>query len=220
MRRRKLLVSLLLALAVVVSSIMLGWSAADELWEESTVHLLHLSFALYVFFLSVRSVRQDDADVHTKYILHLSVLSTLGFLLLGGTVILPETPPPSKVSNLAYKFLWPRSTHEALSQDSDIILRVLWYFLTLVYALAWAIITRTPLGPSLHYPASNIYSEKTVQSISNQDENNVCGVISSLIFHFLPELPLNNLYRWFSLGFITVLFHHKSCLARQCRRKP
>ena len=190
--RRKIFISSLLALAVVISSILLGWSVADELWQESTVYFLHLVFALYLFLLAARSVRQDDAGIHTEYIIHLSSLSTFGFLLLGGTVILPESPPPFKTSDLAYKILWRRSTHDVSTQDFDVILRVLWYTLVSLHTFAWVLIIRTPLGPPLHYPASNIYSEKTVKSITNKDENNVCGVISLSFLNFFLELTLKN----------------------------
>jgi hypothetical protein len=127
MRRRKLLISSLLALAVVISSILLGWSVADEQWKESSVYFLHSAFALYLFLLGARSVRQEDADFHTECIIHLSALTTVAFLLLGATTILPDSPPPFKASNLPYRILWPRSTHEASTQDSDIILRTVVY---------------------------------------------------------------------------------------------
>ena len=185
MRRRKLFISCLIALAVIASSILLGWAIADELWDESTIYFLHLVFSLYIFFLSCRSVRQDDADFHTEYILHLTALSTLAALLFGSATILPDSPPPSKkISNLTFKILWPRSSLGESPQDSEIILRGLWYILILAHTFAWILIIRTPLGPLLHYPPSNIYSEKTVTSITNKDENNVCGIISSSILAF------------------------------------
>lgn len=220
MRRRKLFISFFLALAIIISPVLLGWSIADELWEETTVYSLHLAFGLYLFSLSARSVRQDDADLHTDYIIHLSVLSTLGFLLLGGSALLPESPPPSKVFSFAYKILWPRSVHEALMQDPHDVLRVMWYSLILTYAFAWVLIIRTPLGPPLHYPVSNIYSETTVKSISNMDKNNVCGMISLLFSDSLLELLLKSLYRWISVGFITLLLYYKSSLAGEYCEKP
>ena len=195
-------------MAIVISSFLLGWSIVDELWEETTVYSLHLAFALYLFSLSACSVRQDDANLHTEYIIHLSALSTLGFLLSGGTAIFPESPPPSKALSFPYKILWSRSVHEVFMQDSHDILRVMWYSLVLTYTFAWVLIIRTPLGPPLHYPVSNIYSEKTVKSIDNIYDNNVCGMISSLIPNSLLELPLKSSYRWISMGFITLLLYY------------
>ena len=177
MYRRKLFISFLLALASVLSGISLGWAIADEDRHKSIVYSLHLIFALYVFLLSARAVRHQDTDSHSESILHLTTLTTVACLLLGVITILPESQPPVKALSV-YHVIRPRSYHHDPANKEDPVLMGLWYILVFVYTIACIVIFRTPLGPLLYYPPSNIYSEKTVQSITNTDENNVAGITS------------------------------------------
>ncbi len=149
-----------------------------------TVYSLHVAFALYTCILSICSIRQDDVESHSKSVLHLAALSTLAFLLLGITTILPESPPPVTESLSIFYTFWSQSYVFRAPNQDDFVLLALWYASITVYGVACIVILRTPLGPLLHYPPSDIYSETAVQSITNKDHNNVCGVTSSsLIFN-------------------------------------
>jgi len=173
-----------LALAVVASTVSLGWSIAEGQEFEATVFALHSAFAVYVFVLSVSSVRQEDTESHAESIIHLAVLSMIAFLLLGSIVILPESPQPVKAF-VNYRVLRPQSfAFDTLYPDVVIVF---------VYTSVCILTFKTPLGPLLHYPPSNIYSEKTVQSITNTDKNNVCGVTSPFDISLLYILRLTSL---------------------------
>ena len=157
MRWKKALLSLFLAFAVVISIVSLGWSIVNNDQDDIKIYSLHLFFDLYVFVISARSVLQVSTDHHSVSVLHLTSLLTLAFLLLGSAAILPD--PPSV----------------AVSIDDESVLLGLWYALLGIYAVGCILVYSTPLGPPLHYPPSDIYSEKTVKSITNTDERNVCG---------------------------------------------
>ena len=158
MRWRKVLLSLFLAFAVAISTVSLGWSIATNDHVDMKIYSLHLFFALYVFVISACSVLQVTTDDHSNSILHLTALLTVAFSLLGSAAILPDTPPPV-----------------AASIDDEPVLLGLWYTLLGLYTVGCIIAYSTPLGPPLHYPPSDIYSEKTIKSITNTDEQNVCG---------------------------------------------
>ena len=164
MRWRKALLSLFLAFAVVISTVSLGWSIVNNDHDDVKVYSLHLCFALYVFVISARSVLQVTTDDHSDSIIHLTALLTVAFSLMGSTAILPDSPPPV-----------------ALSIDEPVLLG-LWYTLLGIYTVGCILAYSTPLGPPLHYPPSDIYSEKTVKSITNTDERNVCGTRGRYLF--------------------------------------
>ena len=156
MRWRKALLSLFLAFAMVISTVSLGWSIANNDRDNMKIYSLHLFFAVYVFVVSARSVLQVATD-HSSSILHLTALLTGAFSLLGLAAILPEPRPV------------------AMSIDDESVHLGLWYALLGIYAVGCILAYSTPLGPPLHYPPSDIYSEKTMKSITNTDEHNVCG---------------------------------------------
>ena len=157
MRWRKALLSLFLVFAVVISMLSLGWSIANNDHDDMKIYGLLLSFAVYVFVISARSVFQVVAADHSTSVLHLTALLTVAFLLLGLTAILPAPPA------------------EAVSNDDEFVLLGLWYTLLGIYTVGCILAYSTPLGPPLHYPPSDIYSEKTIKTITNTDERNVCG---------------------------------------------
>jgi hypothetical protein len=174
MRWKKTFLSVLLSFALIFSTISLGWSVANEERSDTVIYALHVCFALYVFLLAVRSIGQDNPDDHSDSILHLTALLTVAFVLLGSAAILPSTRPPVITS----------------TEDEHILLGF-WYGLVGIYGIACFTAYTTPLGPPLHYPPSDIYSEKTVQSITNMDEENICGIISMFLSLFCARVPKN-----------------------------
>lgn len=202
MRWKKTFLSLLLSFTLIFSTISLGWSVANEERSDTVIYALHVCFALYVFLLAVRSIGQDNSDDHSDSILHLTALLTVVFVLLGSAAILPSTRLPVVTS----------------TKDEHIVLG-LWYGFVGIYGIACFIAYTTPLGPPLHYPPSDIYSEKTVQSITNMDKVNVCGIISMFPLLFCARVPKNT-HRWLALGYSALLVYDKSCMVGKHCGKP
>ncbi|KIM46655.1 hypothetical protein M413DRAFT_440257 [Hebeloma cylindrosporum] len=194
MRWRKTFLSLLLLFAVIFNTVSLGWSVANEGRSDTIIYALHVCFALYVFLLAVRSIGQDNPDDHSDSILHLTALLTVAFILLGSAAILPSTPSPA-----------------VASIEDERILLGLWYGLVSIYGVACFITYTTPLGPPLHYSPSDIYSEKTVQSITNMDEENVCGIINGspwdiLLFSYTTKVVwLGNIAESLEIGDLPIV---------------
>ncbi|CAA7268235.1 unnamed protein product [Cyclocybe aegerita] len=158
MRWRKIFISSLLAVCLAICGVSLGWSIAEDNRFDIAVCSLHVFFALYAFLLSARSVGQTD-DEHSQSIIHLTSLMTVAFLLLGSSALLPDYSPPVPAT---------------VRQFSALL--ALWYTLVALYTVVCVLCFTTPLGPPLHYDPADIYSEKVVQSITNMDEANVCGL--------------------------------------------
>ena len=156
--------ALLLASALVLTSVSLGWSIAINDGQDTLVYALHTVFALYTFLIAARSITQNTAEYHSESILHLTVLLSFAAAFLAWTAILPGTPPPVTTTSI----------------NDEQFLKSLWYTLTVIYIAVTILAYSTPLGPPLHYSPSDIYSEKTVASITNTDQENVCGIISRL----------------------------------------
>ena len=194
MRWKKTFLALLLSFALVFSTISLGWSVANEERSDTVIYALHVCFALYILLVAARSIGQDNPDDHSESILHLTALLTVVSILLGSAAILPSTPSPV-----------------VASIEDERILLGLWYGLVGIYCVACFISYTTPLGPPLYYPPSSIYSEKTVQSITNTDEENVCGIISMspLLFSITPP---KHAHRLLALGYFTLLVYHEGCM--------
>ena len=151
----------------MMSAISLGWSISSNDQVDMKIYSLHLFFALYIFVVSARSIVQVAAYDHSNSILHLTALLTVAVFLLGSAAILPDSPPPV-----------------AASIDDEPVLLGLWYTLLGIYIVGCILAYSTPLGPPLHFPPSDIYSEKTVKSITNTDEQNVCGTTGRYLLCF------------------------------------
>ncbi|KAF5378754.1 hypothetical protein D9615_006977 [Tricholomella constricta] len=167
MRWRKLLMTMLLVVVLVIDAISLGWSVANNESMEIVVNAIHVGFSLFLVILSARSVNETTTDGHSEYIIHLTSLTTLAFLLLGSTAILPDTPPL------------------AASLGKRTPLHGLWLAKVALYTIACLLYFTTPQGPRLHFPAERIYSEKTLQAATNHEEENVAGVSSASIYQTL-----------------------------------
>jgi len=168
MRWSKGLTSLLLAFSLSISAVSLGWSVINDNSSSIVLYALHVAFNLYLFIISVRSTYQDTLEYHSESIIHISILLTIAFVLLGIASILPSEPSP------------------IISTFQDIrVLEILQLVNVGIYGIAWILSVTTPMGPPMHYSPSNIYSEKTVQAITNMDENNVCGIINSSPWDFM-----------------------------------
>ncbi|KAH9478408.1 ABC transporter 7 [Psilocybe cubensis] len=195
MRLRKAILSLFLAFALALSTVSLGWSIASNNVNDTAIYSLHVCFDLFTFLVAARSIAQSTTEYHSESIIHLTVLLTIAFSLLGVAAILPDTPSPVA----------------AVIRDENRVILYLWYALVAIYGVACGICYTTPLGPPLHYPPSDIYSEKTVQSITNKDEENVCGIINGspwdiLLFSYTTKVVwLGNIAASLDIGDLPIV---------------
>jgi hypothetical protein len=152
---------MVIAFVVVVSlqTVSFGYAASFSPSTTAATYLLHVLFAIYLSILAVQSVGRNTIGSHIGNVIHLSVLTTLTFALLGFTALLPRDP----TSILAPAEDWPH------------FLQAIWYVVLALYGLSTVVAVTTPLGPPLHFPVSRIYSEKTVAAITNQAVDNVSG---------------------------------------------
>ncbi|KAJ7737115.1 multidrug resistance-associated ABC transporter [Mycena metata] len=187
MRSRKILLSILLffSVPIQVASLVLG--------EDTAVFSINLCCSLYLFGSSVFSVHRQTIQRHSESVWHLTVLTILTCLLMGFTAILPSEKLPATAA----------IRHPALPW--------LWYATLVIYVLAAVTAMTTPCGPQLHYPPAAIYSEKTAQAITNQDENNVSGVngaspLSFLYFEYSTKVAmLGNTAESLDIGDLPIL---------------
>src|SRR6267154_1499122 len=162
MKLRGTLLVITFVLVVSLQTISLGYAASFSSATTTATYLLHLLFAIYLSILAVQSVGKNTIGSHIRNVIHLSVLTTLTFALLGLTALFPR--------GLTYI--------SAPAEDSrPHFLQVIWYVVLALYGLSTVVAITTPLGPPLHFPVSRIYSEKTVAAITNQADDNVSGAI-------------------------------------------
>jgi len=196
MEGKKTTLTLLLTLATIISAVSFGWSIGNDRRNDAIVYALHTIFSMYTFLFALLSIKERDVNVHSAGVFHVSVLLTSASLVLLGTSILPTTPSP------------------VAAIPEDTVLSFLWPALTAVYSAAAVVAMTTPIGPPLHYPPSNLYPQKIVDSITNMAENNVAGVVGTS----LPSLSRMRAYlrhRCVPVVSITVQLHDQSRLARK-----
>ncbi|KAJ7826927.1 hypothetical protein B0H13DRAFT_2440066 [Mycena leptocephala] len=151
MRRRKIFLSVVLFLLVLVQAVCLA------LEEDVTLSAFNQFFALYMLAVVGFSINRQTVPLHMESVWHLMSLTLLAVALIGFTAILPGDNLP------------------AIAMRGS-ILSALWYTALALYTLAFVLAVTTPCGPGLHYPPSAIYTEKTTKAITNREENNVSGV--------------------------------------------
>ncbi|TFK34287.1 multidrug resistance-associated ABC transporter [Crucibulum laeve] len=162
MQRRKLIVSFLLGVVFVLSALPLALSITNANHYETALSGLLLFFAFYLLVIAIRSVSQDETNEHSKSIIHLATLLTFATGLLTLTAILPQTPRPVTQSD-----------------DYGHFVKIVSYVIDALFAVACVLVYTTPQGPPLHFPPTLIYSRKTVDAITNTDQENVCGVVGA-----------------------------------------
>lgn len=160
MKLRGTLLVVAFIVVVCLQAVSLGYAASFSSSTTTATYLLHVLFAIYLSTLAVLSVGENTVDSHTRNIIHLSVLTTLTFGLLGCTALFPRDQ-----TSIAALVGDPQPQH----------LQIIWYVVLGLYALSTIIAITTPLGPPLHFPVSRIYSEKTAAAVTNLALDNVSG---------------------------------------------
>ncbi|KAI0806225.1 multidrug resistance-associated ABC transporter [Irpex lacteus] len=169
MRLRKILLTFILAGIVALQTVSLSISAIEGTPSHIALYALHLVFSLYLLVTAAISIKHQYS-AHEHVIIHLSALTCLAFVLTGTLAILPASPPPKPITTLAADLVVPKGIS---------------YATVSLYFIAVFIASRTPCGPPLHYPPSQIYSEKVVEQITNKYDDNVCGVTGASVWDTL-----------------------------------
>lgn len=153
MRVRKIIIGAVIALLAIVQTVAYGWTMiADDSVRDIAAVTVQTVFTLYVLVLSVISIGYTDVSRHGRFIVHISALSTAAFVLLSAISILP--------------------LQDTLEKPQ----RILWYITLALWFIAFWLVTHTKRGPALHFPSSQIYSQKTIAGTTSFAEDNVCGV--------------------------------------------
>ena len=162
MKLRGSLLTIAFVVVVSLQTISLSYAASLSSSTTTATYLLHVFFAIYLSILAIQPVGKNTVYSHIRNVIHLSILTTLAFALLGFTALFPRDP----------------TSISAPADDSrSYFLQVIWYVVLALYGLSTVVAITTPLGPPLHFPVSRIYSEKTVTAITNQAVDNVSGAI-------------------------------------------
>lgn len=114
--------------------------------------------------------------MHFTQVVHIAVVTTIATLIFASIAILPS-------SELTIS-----------GQAGDVVSWGFHYAVVVLYAIACLITTNIPRGPALHFPPEQIYSEKTVASITTRYKDNVCGIVNDsilgiLFFSYTTKVP-------------------------------
>ncbi len=89
--------------------------------------------------------------LHIRNTIHLSILTTLAFALLGFTALFPHDPTSMS------------APAEGTAEGSrPYFLQVIWYVVLALYGLSTVVAITTPLGPPLHFPVSRINTAESL----------------------------------------------------------
>lgn len=160
----KLTLAFVLALALAVETITLGFCAVTADPPITTIHILRLLFSIYVLILALRSISQDNASEHSESLWHLTVLTFAAAALLFGAAIIPP------------------NQNVVTSQEISLLSILLEWGALGLYIIAFLISSTIPQGPPLHFEPGGIYSQSIISSITNTARENVCGVIGGHLF--------------------------------------
>jgi hypothetical protein len=160
MRRRKLFLSILLAIALAIETYRLGRSAAMNDRDTMAIYVLRVLFTAYTLGLALRSIHQNP---HFEPIVHISALTFFVATLLFVTSIIPSS-----------------NTHVApvLANISSTLGGLEWMLLIL-HSVSFAVSSTIPQSPPLYYPADKIYQGKVAIENTVASQGNVCGITSA-----------------------------------------
>jgi hypothetical protein len=156
---------------------------------------LHALLACYLLLISYFAISQTDVTVHWKTLIHVSIISTVAFSVLLLNSILP-------IEN------------GQISLDNP-ILSGLWYTTLAMHTIGMLIAINIPGGPSLHCDPAILYNNKTLDSIVNQDYDNVSGVTGMNFCQTVP--PVLSSSRLLCLVIPYVLLYYKGRYAWKYR---
>lgn len=152
---------------LIIQTVLLGWSVSTLEIKDAIVPTLDSFTALYLIVVTVSTLNDDIPDVHFTQVAHICTITTTATLMFGSIAILPS------------------SEITISGQAEDAVSRGLHYAVVGLYMVACVISLNIPRGPAMYFPPEQIYSEKTVASITSRYRDNVCGIVNDSIFGIL-----------------------------------
>ena len=152
---------------LILQTISLGWSVTTLEAKDAVVPALNSFTALYLIAATVSTLNAEIPDVHFTQVVHIGAITTIATLVFGSIAILPS------------------SETTISGQPDGAVSWALYYALVGLYAVACVISINIPRGPAMYFPPEQIYSEKTVASITSRYRDNVCGIVNDSIFGIL-----------------------------------
>ncbi|KAF8507555.1 multidrug resistance-associated ABC transporter [Gautieria morchelliformis] len=170
-RIRKFILIAIYAALVSIDTTAFGYSLASQVPTETLSFLFRTLFDIYLVILAALTLQDVEVPHHWVTTVHLSALSIFAFTLSFVTSILPETDD-IQVSL-------------AKESNSSQLLTGIWYTNLLLTFFAVTVSSTIPRGPKLHFPSEAIYSEKTLETSTTHDYDNVCGLSDASVVDFL-----------------------------------
>ncbi|KZO97554.1 multidrug resistance-associated ABC transporter [Calocera viscosa TUFC12733] len=169
---KKIALTALLALLVACEAVTLGFLAASTTSAQPlAASSLRLASAVYILVFSACSISDSGVNTHWAGLIHLSVLTAGGVLLLGISAILPDDDALAEVL--------------AAAPDLGEAIAPLQYTVFMLYLAAVSLASTIPRGPPLHFPPAQIYSLKTLSTSAPTTKDNVCGIVQTSVAGFL-----------------------------------
>ena len=172
MRIRKLLLILSFAAILTVETISLSFTLVAASTTDVAIGILRVLFYSYMLALSALFISQATVAGHDQTILHLGALTFFSSLLEVFSRIFPDTPPVVQIF-------------------ADTAILTLWTISLTLNILSTVLVFTLPMGPTLHYPPSLVYSSSIDLSsaVAIPTVANVCGstsasLLSTIIFSY------------------------------------
>ena len=161
---------------LILQTISLGWSVTTLGAKDAIIPTLNSFTALYLIVVTISTLNADIPDVHFTQVVHIGIITAITTLVFGSIAILPS------------------SEITISGQPGSAVSWGLHYAVVGLYAVACIITINIPRGPPMHFPPEQIYSEKTVASITSRYKDNVCGIVNDsilgiLFFSYTTKVP-------------------------------
>ena len=161
---------------LILQTVSLGWSVTTLGAKDSIVPTLNLFTTLYLIVVTISTLNDAIPDVHFTQVVHIATITTMATLVFGSIAILPS------------------SEITVSGQAGDTVSWGLYYAIVGFYAVACIISINIPRGPAMYFPPEQLYSEKTVASITARYRDNVCGIVNEsilgiLFFSYITKVP-------------------------------
>jgi hypothetical protein len=190
MRQRKIFISLILAIALVIETSCLSWAITRNDHQAVVTYTLRVVFSIYTVVLAVHSINQVP---HFESIVHISALTFFFTTLLFVSSIIPSVDT---------------SVLMVLVNGSAVLRGMSWAVVALHF-VAFAVASTIPQSPPLHYALEKIYSGTIVATNTDISQDNVCGITSApSAVQLLCKFTQLNFFSCFCHEYPALLIHN------------